>query len=374
MAKNDVVLLDGIIDNLFGEEKSPDRRGEIFELFTFQQLLKNYDLSQEEIESGWLDGRNDGGIDGFFIFVNGQLLIDPEIFHWPKRNAEITVWLITCKHHETFQQAPLDLLTASITELMDHSIESESLKGDYSSELKIARNLFFLAYKRLASALTKMSIDYIYSSRGDASELGTSIVARANQIKTRTENLFSSCFVEFTFVGAKELVNLYRQLQNIMHELPFLEYISQGSSYVMLTGLNEYKTFVSDEKGNLRRYLFEANVRDYLGLNRVNEDITASLSNSSPADFWWLNNGVTILTTSARVIGKIIQLDDVQIVNGLQTTESIYQFFSNGGKETENRAILIKVISSVDPSVRDRIIRATNNQTAVELASLHATD
>ena len=40
MAKNDVVLIDGIIDNLIGEEKSPDRRGEIFELFTFQQLLK----------------------------------------------------------------------------------------------------------------------------------------------------------------------------------------------------------------------------------------------------------------------------------------------------------------------------------------------
>ena len=111
---------------------------------------------------------------------------------------------------------------------MDHSVDSESLKGDYSSELKIARNLLFLAYKRLAFALTKISIHYVYSSRGDTSALGSSIVARANQIKAHTESLFSSCFVEFRFVGARELVKLHRQLLNIKHELPFLEYISQG--------------------------------------------------------------------------------------------------------------------------------------------------
>ena len=35
---------------------------------------------------------------------------------------------------------------------------------------------------------------------------------------------------------------------------------------------------------------------------------------------------------------------------------------------------MIKVIESNDATVRDSIIRATNNQTNVELASLHATD
>ena len=38
------------------------------------------------------------------------------------------------------------------------------------------------------------------------------------------------------------------------------------------------------------------------------------------------------------------------------------------------RTLLIKVLVSTDVLVRDRIIRATNNQNAVELASLHATD
>ena len=50
MAKNDVVLLDGIIDQkLLEDETNPDR-GAAFEVFAFEQILKNYDLSRDEIE------------------------------------------------------------------------------------------------------------------------------------------------------------------------------------------------------------------------------------------------------------------------------------------------------------------------------------
>jgi hypothetical protein len=55
----------------------------------------------------------------------------------------------------------------------------------------------------------------------------------------------------------------------------------------------------------------------------VNEDIKVTLLNIDSPDFWWLNNGVTILATGASVVGKSIQIEDIQIVNGLQTSESI---------------------------------------------------
>src|SRR6185437_8448595 len=63
-----------------------------------------------------------------------------------------------------------------------------------------------------------------------------------------------------------------------------------------------------------------------------------------------------------------------QIVNGLQTTESIFRHFQASGIADADRCVLVKVIVSKDEAVRDAIIRATNNQTNVELASLHATD
>ncbi|EOC1353493.1 AIPR family protein, partial [Cronobacter dublinensis] len=124
----------------------------------------------------------------------------------------------------------------------------------------------------------------------------------------------------------------------------------------------------------LRRYLFESNVRDFMGLNAVNEDIKLTLSDQGSPDFWLLNNGVTILSTSAQMIGQSIYMEDIQIVNGLQTSESIFRHFDNGGSDQHERAVMVKVIVSNDESVRDQIIRATNNQTAVEQYSLHATE
>ncbi len=142
----------------------------------------------------------------------------------------------------------------------------------------------------------------------------------------------------------------------------------------MLVRLSDYFRFVSDEDGKLRRYLFESNVRDFMGLNRVNEDIRSTLENKESPDFWWLNNGVTILATSASITGKSIQAAEIQIVNGLQTTESIYRYLSSCESAADDRCLLVKVIVTKDEAVRDAIIRATNNQTDVELASLHATD
>jgi hypothetical protein len=98
------------------------------------------------------------------------------------------------------------------------------------------------------------------------------------------------------------------------------------------------------------------------------------LEDDESPDFWWLNNGVTILSTAAGVVGESIKLNDIQIVNGLQTTESIYRYFASGGTDIKGRSILVKIIVSSEKNIRDTIIKATNNQTNVELASLHATD
>jgi hypothetical protein len=76
MAKNDVVLIDEIVDERLREVYPSNQCDEVFEFLAFEQVLKDFDLSREEIEAGWVDGRDDGGIDGFFVFVNGHLLQD----------------------------------------------------------------------------------------------------------------------------------------------------------------------------------------------------------------------------------------------------------------------------------------------------------
>ncbi|KIO49319.1 AIPR family protein [Nitrosospira sp. NpAV] len=373
MAKNDKILLDAIIDDRVELQVPSDKRDEAFEYLAFQQILKDYDLSQDETESGWIDGHKDGGIDGFFIFVNGHLLQYPESFMWPRTGSELHVSIITCKHHDTFKQSTLDKLVASLTELLDFEVDNNELKGGYSESVIKLRNNLRLAYRKLSPRMSKFTADFCYASRGNTSEIGDEVRSRAEQIKSIASDCFSTCVPQFTFLGSKELVELHRRMRNYSLELPFIEVLSRGERYVLLARLADYYLFTSEE-GRLRRYLFESNVRDFMGLNRVNEDIKATLHDINSPDFWWLNNGITILATSASVVGKSIQIEDIQIVNGLQTTESIFRHFTQGGSDPEDRSVLVKIIVSREETVRDAIIRATNNQTDVELASLHATD
>jgi hypothetical protein len=373
MAKNDKVLIDGIIDERITLKTPSDDRSEAFEYFSFEQILKDYDLSADELKFGSVDGRNDGGIDGIFIIINGHLLTDPESFNWPKSGAVLEIWIITCKHHDTFKQAPLDNLVASISELFDFSTESENLVGDYSEDVKKQRENLKFAYRKVSPRLNQFNIYFTYSSRGDTSNIGESIVSRSKQIVQFAKDSFNNCSSEFFFYGSSELIELYRKVPNFTLEIPFVEDLSSGTTYILLVRLKDYYAFIQDE-GKLRRYLFDSNVRDFMGLNRVNEDIKSTLFNNNSPDFWWLNNGVTILATGASVIGKSIQIQDIQIVNGLQTSESIFRYFSSGEQDHQGRCLLVKVIISRDSEVRDAIIRATNNQTTVELSSLHATD
>jgi hypothetical protein len=373
LAKNDRVLLDGIIDERINLRLPSDKRDEAFEYLAFEQILKDEDLSRDEIENGSIDGRQDGGIDGFFIIVNGHPLQDPESFIWPKAGAELQVFVITCKHHDTFKQATLDNLAASLTELFDFGIDDKDLKGAYSEPVLKHRNNLKYSYRKLSPYLGKFAINVYYASRGDTSAIGDEVKSRAAQIQNIVRESFGKCISDFQFIGSEELVELHRRIPNYSLELPFVEAFSRGERYILLAKLSDYYSFISDN-GKLRRYLFESNVRDFMGLNRVNEDIRISLNSSTTTDFWCLNNGVTMLATSASVVGKSIQIQDIQIVNGLQTTESIFRHFESGGTDPEERSVLVKVVVSKDEAVRDAIIRATNNQTSVELASLHATD
>ena len=350
--------------------------GERFERFVLEQTLKHFDLSIEEIDFGWTDGSHDGGIDGFYVLINGRMLIDATDFSWPRTGAEIQVYLITSKHHATFQQAPLDALLASVQELFDLSRATSNLLGRYSDEIKRSRELFFTAYRELTLYRPEVSFKIIYASRGDTALLGESVTARAKQLTDLLYSLFSASTATFEAIGASQLVELYREVKSFALDLPVQECLTAGQEgYVVLAKLRDYSAFVQDDRGNLRRYLFDSNVRAYLGENLVNADISETLNSDLAPNFWWLNNGVTILATSASLVGKTLKLRDIQIVNGLQTTESINRHYSLATPPShEQRTLLVKVIVSQDESVRDQVIRATNNQSSVEPAALHATD
>lgn len=375
MAKNDIVLIDSIIEGMNGSAPLTDqRKGDLFEQFATEQLLKEYDLSTEEISKGIVDGKDDGGIDSMFIFVNGNLLQDSRDFTWPRTSCEIKVVIITCKHYETFKQDVVNSEIATITEIFDLSISNTNLIGHYNNDILYQRQLFNEAYVKMAAHLTNLHFSFYFASRGDTTEVGENIKARSEQIKAKMKELFSICKADYEYIGCSELFALYQKKRQYDLSLPYVSQIEQNGGHVVLAKLIDYYHFITDDEGRLRKYLFDSNVRDYMGLNPVNEDILNSLKDKGKTDFWWLNNGITILSTAAVSANGMLRMSNVQIVNGLQTSQTIYKYFSSEGKVEDERLVMIKIVKQDDADIRDAIIRSTNNQTSIAVTSLFATD
>jgi hypothetical protein len=148
-----------------------------------------------------------------------------------------------------------------------------------------------------------------------------------------------------------------------------------AGGYIAVVRLEDYEDFITTEDGELDTALFEANVRNYEGQTDVNQSIEETLNRSDAAvDFWWLNNGVTIVASRIQPANKILELEAPQIVNGLQTSTEIYKRSRRDVSAKDGRSVLVKVIEAKDSGVRERIIRATNSQTAFGPSTLRATD
>lgn len=378
MAKNDIILIDSIISDRIAQRIPSADKGEAFEFLALEQILKDFDLTKDEILSGSVDGKDDGGIDAIYIFVNGNLLLDVNDFSWPKRSCEISVYIITCKHHDTFTQEPLNNEYATVSEIFDLSKTEEELKASYNNDVLMMRKLFITAYTKTASFLDSLSFNFYYASRGDVMMVGNNICSRAEQIKDKMRSLFSDCISNYEFFGSTQILLAYRKKPKYELNLYHNGIISyKDECHIVLCNLKSFFSFITDEDGRLKKYLFDSNVRDYMGNNPVNSDIMTSLRECTEIDFWWLNNGITILARSAINVGTFIKVQDVQIVNGLQTSQTIYQYFKNScfrDESNEERCVMLKIITQNNPEIRDNIIRSTNNQTAIMTKSLYATD
>ena len=375
MADNDIIILNRILEEKKSHEMDSSR---FFEMFSFEQILKNFDLSQEEIDFGNTSGGDDGGIDGFFTFLNGELLMEISGTSEVKRQPKMDIYIIQSKQSSSFSENALDKIQTTLNNLFDLTKSIEALKNLYNSSLIEKARIFREIFLNLSSKHPLIQVHFLYITKGDVKEIHKKLNIKSNEIKTLITKLISNSEVEIKFIGARQLLDLSRKERSYSLPLNFSEYLSRGQdNYVFLASLNDYYQFVTDEEGNLRKYIFESNVRDYQGDVQVNKEIQETLSSEKTLDFWWLNNGITVLASKANIAGKMINLEDVQIVNGLQTTKCLYNYLKNGEEniqDTKNRFILIKVILIQEEIARDKIIKATNFQTKIPDASFRATD
>jgi hypothetical protein len=382
MPNNDKVFLDALLARKKTEEGSLLPDDEFFELFTFEQILKDFDLSGMGLQTGHVDGGNDGGIDGFYFFADGRLIDEPlqDIIAEPRKYIELELYLIQSKMGAGFEQTPVNAAIATINDLFDFSKDRASLTPTYNESLLEGVFLFREALTQLQTKYPKLRVWYVYACKGETANVAANVTPRLTALTELIQQKLTASTAEYRLLGAKELLDLARQVPTYNLTLPYEEMLVRGEEhrYVLLVRLDNYARFCSDNNGLLRRHLFESNVRDFAGEDvEVNKKIRQTLDERRPKedlDFWWLNNGVTIIASDASLAPGRLTLENVEIVNGLQTTEILHAFVAANAGITDERCVLVKIVVTQDAETKERIISATNSQTPIQPALFRATD
>ena len=375
-------LIESLVDNK-AKELSIANKSDAFSDVSNTLILEKFDLSVDEIEAGVTDGNGDGQIDAMYVLVNGCVLAGEDGEAIPDKGPlEIEIILIQSKYTDGFAENPLKSIRTTIADLLNLNGNYEKYFPQYSEGLQdkfaSARSALFASAGRTA----KIRVHVYYATKAGTADIHASVKATAAALEADLRVMASATDVEVLFVGAEQLINLSRQPKMQKREFEVQQSLSSdnGESFACLVSIESLVIFLSDEKGELVRGLFDANVRDFLGKTEVNDAIWANLKYTGDENFWWYNNGITLVASAIDQKGKRLALTEPLLVNGLQTSNVIFNFMKSTDvdEETKNKRkkciVLAKIIVPPDEKTRDEIIKATNSQTHIPKPYLRGMD
>ncbi|MEP3670940.1 MAG: AIPR family protein, partial [Roseibium sp.] len=125
--------------------------------------------------------------------------------------------------------------------------------------------------------------------------------------------------------------------------------------------------------------IFDQNVRVYLKRkNRINRRIIESALSDENHMFWYQNNGIT-MTCDKVELGPSrrspkIKLTNVQIVNGGQTSNCLFEAAKEDRSRIDDVILLVRIIETSSEDVKLSIAETTNSQTPINVRDLRSND
>jgi AIPR protein len=366
--------------------------GDAFERFAMSQIaLRRFGLSVADINSGLVGASNDGGIDGFYVFLNGQELVKSDSVRLSRRQKALDglqrgltldVVVVQAKSETKWDTNVLPKIESALKALLAHDVTAASLRAFPFNEDLVEKALDFHKLRQKLSMLVPVinfSVQYV--TFAEYAKVDTYMETKRAQLQqTLADRLPSGSEVTVDYVGDVEAVKRLRLSNDFSAKMIFAKApVRLGTALVGLVKLADYIDFLHrDDTAALREELFAANVRDFAGAGiGVNGAIAKTLETDTATEFWWLNNGITVIADDAAdPIELEWVLTNPLIVNGLQTSNMIHSA-SNAGKITRARleeTVLVRLVKESNPQVREAIIAGTNNQTAVASIQLHANE
>lgn len=385
-------VLNSIIKD-YSKSFSGKPKDTIFEYFAIENFFKEMNLDLEDIESGLSDSSEDWGVDALYLFINKEIIKSLDINDLSIGNLnkefELDVHIFQIKNKSKIEES----VPQKFSQFAPYLFGSKDLKlpESMSETLKDRISFFRKLVVKGASKYPKINIYFHHVTLAEKSQISQGYKEKTETtFKTLEQNTITDLSLNHDVIDREDLFRLAKKTiprsgDLLLNSNPIIPTkITTAAGYLGTAYLKDFFKFISIKKSEddtwiLNEEMFESNIRDYQNRSIVNNSIEKSIkSKSTKVDFWWLNNGITIIANKGTLTMTTMHLENVQIVNGLQTSNSIFNVLKNWSEEElkeDSRSVFIKIIILNDTdTTKDDIIRATNSQNPVSASQLRSSD
>ncbi len=301
-------------------------------------------------------------------------------------DASADVWIIQAKNSPSFSSNALVQLGNGLRWL----IEAPKREYDTLSNQRLRDKI--LEFRGVKNELgpANLRLHVAFVSAGSTAALSEEFEQELKAIRERysDEDLFES--FEIRAYGHDELNGLLRardrRAKSIDADLKIRYDVNKGSvinyradelrGLVCTVSAQEIARLVNDDPSGS---VFDLNLRKFLGgRGAVNKDIMETCTSPESAhEFWFLNNGVTIVCDgfdpNLDPDDPRVKLKNLQIVNGCQTATTLARAQKDGKLRPDVR-VMARIYEAPKNGLVDKIVLTTNNQNRISSRDLRAND
>ena len=356
---------DAWVNNIIQGEQGSTAKGRAFALKIIHHWL-DLDAENDEEDDNlfYCDGAGDGGIDMAYL-KRGDV-----------EAAEGDIWYLVQSKYGTAFQGSATLFEEGLKVI-------ETLEGE---NLKLSENAKGLQERLENFRQSQSAKDKLILVFATVDPLGTKEQKALKKLRAAGKDSLPFDF-DVEAVSVRTIFDrlIERPAEGVRVPIPF-DIPTPGADVELLVGtvaLPDVYGFLRDykqERGDLQ-LLYDKNVRQYLTSSRINKKIVETLR-EVPDRFGFYNNGITIVVNDYSYKNGTLELVNPSVVNGCQTTRSIYDVFdkklNSGGtgqsKELDEWRIkagrglvTVKVVrvSEQGDELLEQIVRFTNSQNSV---------
>lgn len=381
-------IINSYVENFCGQNDFDSNK---FLLFSTYQICKKHNLDENMLIDCVVEGGGDGGLDSIVALVDKKYIYSLDEFNeydeQINENSRIDLYFIQAKETNGIKETAFMKIKDVFEKLLVSNSITEELRIQYN---QVLIEKFELINEIIIKSSPKtnniyINVAYAYTGNLDKDSISIGTKNQINSIKKLVSDTtyINEANISVDIFDSNKLINIAnKSIQKdyiIKYKTIFkMNYRSDSENgFVMNMSIKDYYNLITQDN-EIIDVLFEGNIRDFEGQTvEVNKNIKNTLEEVYDADFWWLNNGITMIVDSytplpndsAKVVNPII-------VNGLQTSYTIFNYFKENidKLENEDRNILLKIVNTDSINISDMIISSTNRQNAVKPAQLKATD